>query len=248
MIKDVSWLYEKPTAHRGLHNNKDLPENTMAAFKKAVENGYNIEFDVWLTDDNHLIIHHDNTLKRTCGIKMHPTKIDCSKIEQYKVMGTDEHIPFFEDFLKMVDGKINLICEIKPTKRVEETCIKVYETFQKYNGKYCIESFDPRVVNWWHENHPEIILGQLYDNMNHLQRWYCLLKHQEKKVDFLAVCVKNLPYKPYIKIKKNNPEKIIVTWTVRTNEDLEKAKKYADAYIFECNDKNPEYIEKPSLT
>ena len=34
----------------------------------------------------------------------------------------------------------------------------------------------------------------------------------------------------------------------KNNEDLEKAKKYADCYIFEYNDKNPKYIEKPSLT
>lgn len=47
---DKSWITEIPAAHRGL-NNSDIPENSMAAFKNAIENGYEIELDVQLTYD-----------------------------------------------------------------------------------------------------------------------------------------------------------------------------------------------------
>lgn len=51
-------------AHRGIHNNKDIPENSLLAFKTAVENNYAIELDVQLTKDNVLVVFHDYDLKR----------------------------------------------------------------------------------------------------------------------------------------------------------------------------------------
>ena len=57
-------------AHRGLFdNNSDAPENSLAAFKKAVDAGYGIELDVQLSKDDKLVVFHDATLKRMCGIE-----------------------------------------------------------------------------------------------------------------------------------------------------------------------------------
>ena len=55
-------------AHRGLHDNEtDAPENSMAAFRKAVDTGYGIELDVQLTKDRIPVVFHDESLKRVCG-------------------------------------------------------------------------------------------------------------------------------------------------------------------------------------
>ena len=52
-------------AHRGLHNNaSEAPENSMAAFKKAVDAGYGIECDIQLSKDGVPVIFHDFTLAR----------------------------------------------------------------------------------------------------------------------------------------------------------------------------------------
>ena len=57
-------------AHRGLFDNKsEAPENSLAAFRKAVEAGYGIELDVQLSKDKKLVVFHDATLKRMCGEK-----------------------------------------------------------------------------------------------------------------------------------------------------------------------------------
>ena len=57
-------------AHRGLFdNNSEAPENSLAAFKKAVDAGYGIELDVQLSKDNQLVVFHDATLKRMCGVE-----------------------------------------------------------------------------------------------------------------------------------------------------------------------------------
>ena len=56
-------------AHRGLFDNKtNAPENSLAAFKKAVAAGYGMEFDVQLSKDDIPVVFHDATLKRMCGV------------------------------------------------------------------------------------------------------------------------------------------------------------------------------------
>ncbi len=245
-MRNTAWLLSTPIAHRGLHNNIDIPENSMKAFRNAVEHGYGIEFDVYLTLDGKVIIHHDWSLKRTCGITTKAPKINSDRLEDYKLMNTDECIPLLTDMLDMVAGRVPLILEIKTTTRVKSTCEAVYNIVKDYKGNICIESFDERIVKWWHKNHPEFILGQLYST--NANRWLQKAHKLYKNVDFLAVSTKYLPEEYFAKIKKENPEKLIINWTVRTTEHLANARKYADNVIFECNIKKPEYISTDQLT
>lgn len=60
------WLY----AHRGLHDNAtEAPENSMAAFRKAVDAGFGIELDIQLTKDRIPVVFHDFTLKESAAAK-----------------------------------------------------------------------------------------------------------------------------------------------------------------------------------
>lgn len=55
-------------AHRGLHDmSQNIPENSLTAFRKAVENGFGAELDVHLMADGHLAVVHDSDLSRVCG-------------------------------------------------------------------------------------------------------------------------------------------------------------------------------------
>jgi len=81
---DISWITEIPIAHRGLDNG-DIPENSMQAFKNAIEKGYAIELDVQLTKDKQLVVFHDSNLLRLTGdIKL--------KIKLYKLLNKGEFI------------------------------------------------------------------------------------------------------------------------------------------------------------
>ena len=62
-----SWLIKKPIAHRGLFNSI-LPENSLPAYQKAIDNGFAIEIDVFLTKDNFLVCVHDDNLLRLTGL------------------------------------------------------------------------------------------------------------------------------------------------------------------------------------
>ena len=56
-------------AHRGLWNmERGIPENSLPAFKKAVDHGFAIELDVHLTSDGQIVVFHDDTLKRMCQL------------------------------------------------------------------------------------------------------------------------------------------------------------------------------------
>ena len=54
-------------AHRGYHDKPHIPENSMAAFHRAIENGFGAELDVHLLKDGHLAVIHDASLKRSAG-------------------------------------------------------------------------------------------------------------------------------------------------------------------------------------
>lgn len=54
-------------SHRG--ESHDAPENTLPAFKLAVDRGFGFECDVYLSADKKLFTFHDHTLTRTTGGK-----------------------------------------------------------------------------------------------------------------------------------------------------------------------------------
>lgn len=57
-------------AHRGLHTEDGtVPENSLPAFRAAAEAGYAVEMDVHLTADDQLVVFHDDTLERMCGVR-----------------------------------------------------------------------------------------------------------------------------------------------------------------------------------
>ncbi len=155
-------------AHRGLHDKENgVPENTMAAFKKAVEAGYGIELDVHLTLDGRTVITHDDSLMRMCGkdIKVSRTKYDDFK--DVKILDTEEKTPLFSEFLKMVDGRVPLLVELKTDEgNHAPLCEAVFKHLDLYKGPYCVESFDPRVLGWLKKHRKDVYRGQLACHMS----------------------------------------------------------------------------------
>jgi glycerophosphoryl diester phosphodiesterase len=154
------WSY----AHRGLHG-ENCPENSMAAFRKALDNGYGIEFDVHLLADGNLAVMHDSSLKRTCGCDGIMEELTTEELDKYFLEGTQETIPQFRQVLELFDGKAPLIIELKAhdgnAAQLTETACKMLE---HYHGDYCIESFDPRCLLWLKEHRPELVRGLLSEN------------------------------------------------------------------------------------
>ena len=154
------WAY----AHRGLHR-EGIPENSMAAFRAALEKGYGIELDIHLMKDGNLAVIHDASLLRTAGAEVQIEDLTAEELENYRLEGTEEKIPLFREVLALYEGKAPMIVELKPVNNnhavlAEAAC----EILKDYKGVYCIESFDPRCIQWLKKNRPEIIRGQLTEN------------------------------------------------------------------------------------
>ncbi len=67
--RDTGKFERKAFAHRGLHDNPGgIPENSLAAFRRARAHGYGVELDVQLSKDGQVVVFHDDTLDRVCGV------------------------------------------------------------------------------------------------------------------------------------------------------------------------------------
>ena len=132
---DTTLFQKRLFAHRGLHDNSSqAPENSMAAFRKAVEAGYGMELDVHVTKDKVPVIYHDFELDRVCG---QPGKIEdytYEELQQFTLFDTQERIPTLEELLRMVDGKVPLIVEIKSESVNVSVCRIIDQMLRQYQG------------------------------------------------------------------------------------------------------------------
>ena len=154
------WSY----AHRGLHS-KGLPENSMAAFRAALDGGYGIELDVHLLADGNLAIMHDSDLLRTTGRTGTVEELTTADLPTITLEGTEETIPEFRQVLELYSGKRPLVVELKVKNNnhaalTEAAC----RMMEGYKGVYCMESFDPRCLLWLKKHRPDIVRGQLSEN------------------------------------------------------------------------------------
>ena len=161
--KLLDWRY----AHRGLYDNDaGIPENSLAAFRRAAEAGFGAELDVHLTADGQLAVIHDSDLQRVCGRAGKVEELTYAELSQLRLLGTEEGIPLLSDVLPLFAGVAPLIVELKPIRGNEpelaEKVCALLDTFPDL--AYCLESFDPFAVLWLRKNRPELIRGQLSQN------------------------------------------------------------------------------------
>lgn len=240
--QEMAVFEEKYIAHRGLFDNEtDRPENSLPAFRKAVECGYGIELDVQLTTDHKLVVFHDESLKRMCGADYILHECTYAQLQQYTLGVSQEKIPLFEDVLKVVEGKVPLIVEVKSEGDWKETTKTMAEIMDHYDGCYCMESFHPLAVEWFRKNRPQIIRGQLSTNYfkdEPKRKWWekftltCLLFNFRAKPDFIAYNHIWSGVWAY-KLCRRLFDVENVAWTIRSQEELERAKQVFQVIIFD---------------
>ena len=121
-------------AHRGLHD-ESLPENSMGAFRAALDNGYGIELDVHLLADGNLAVIHDSALLRTTGAEGIVEDLTTEDLKNYHLEGTGETIPTFRELLDLYEGKAPLIVELKPVKGNHDALTaKAVEMLENWKG------------------------------------------------------------------------------------------------------------------
>ncbi len=228
-------------AHRGLHDNStDAPENSMRAFKKAVDEGYGIELDIQLSKDNVPVVFHDFTLQRICGVNGRVSDYTFEELQEFSLCGTDQKIPRFTDFLNLVNGQVPLIVEFKIENRDLSLCPIADEILCSYPGTYCMESFNPFGVRWYRKHRPDVIRGQLSEAFMWGDEYrgilyfalHNLLFNFLTKPDFIAY---NCKHKKALSrnLCKRLYHNTAVAWTVKSQSELEAIRKDFDLFIFD---------------
>ena len=246
--RDISPLMGFDYAHRGLWNTNDAgpdncPENSLAAFRAAVEKGYGVEMDVHLTKDGQLVVHHDDSLKRLTGVDIQIADSTLAEIRACK-LPNGEPVPTYDEVLEVIAGRIPMIVEVKVEKGNHAALAKtVYERMKRYDGPWCMESFSPNAVKWFRLNAPEIIRGQLaFDNAGKGKTAFLfwrnigiasMLQNVAARPDFVAFEAKSVKWHslPIHLLRLMKPW--FVAWTVRSQADMDKWRKQWDLQIFE---------------
>ena len=234
----TGWDY----AHRGLYDNEHgIPENSMAAFRRAVDKGYGIELDVHLTADNQLVVFHDDTLTRMCGMNKKISSFLYSDLMQLRLLGTEEGIPLFKDVLELIDGKVPLIIELKVDGSNQNLlCPLVWQLLSRYKGDYCIESFRPFVLQWFKRHEPQVVRGQLSCNFfkenPHCDIVLFLMSNMMTNFfthpDFIAYKYLDLD-NPAVIYNRKLFHIMTVVWTIPGKPTYDRFKNKVDVMIFE---------------
>ena len=149
-------------AHRGLYElDQSVPENSLPAFRRAVEAGYGAELDVQRTRDGQIVVFHDDDMRRACGVEGAVRDFTYEELRQIPLFGTEARIPLFSEVLKIFDGKQPLIVELKYGPDSDLLCEAVRRMLDAYDGPACVESFHPAMVRWFKQHDPDRLRGQL---------------------------------------------------------------------------------------
>ena len=161
-----------------------------------------------------------------------------------RLFDSDERIPSLEEFLEMVDGRVPLIVEYKSEDPDMTVCEKADPLLRAYKGPYCIESFNPMVLYWYRKRRPGVVRGQLSDGFIYDPKYQTplkapgvlafqfLLANFLSKPDFIAY---NLLYEGNIsrRLCRNLFKAKAAAWTVKDREQLRKAARDFDIFIFD---------------
>ena len=105
VLSNINPLVFKGVAHRGLWN-KDISENSLKAFQRAIDNNFAIEFDVHLTKDNELVVIHDEDLKRLTGKEGIVEHLTVKELQENYSLLDGQKIPSLIEVLDSVNEQV----------------------------------------------------------------------------------------------------------------------------------------------
>ena len=231
-------------AHRGLHDaRRGVIENTASAFRAAISGGYGIETDIQAAAGSEPVIFHDEQLERLTGAEGAVASLTPEQLRQIPLQDTDDRILTLAEFLRLIGGRAPLYLEIKSSGGGDRTLERrIAEELADYRGPASVMSFDPgsmAAMRYFARHVPRGLSAMRFmkagmPDLSALARFRLthMLDIAAAKPDFLIYEVNGLAVMGPA-LRRRFPHLPIITWTVRTGEDRRKARRFADAMIFE---------------
>ena len=226
-------------AHRGLHDiKKGIPENSMAAFERAVMYGYGIELDIRMTSDNQFAVMHDRNLMRACGVDKNVDELSMSELKNLTLFGTKQTVPVFYEVLKKVAGKVPLLIEIKCEHGLDykEIVRELAFYLDTYEGKVLVESFHPGILGRLYKERPQYLRGQLSERFRGEPVWMKIFAsfifNFLAKPDFISYRIEDSSFIGFV-LQRWVFKAFAAGWTLRSENTEEEQRGNFDFYIFE---------------
>ena len=231
-----------PFAHRGLWD-ADRPENTMAAAQAAVDSGFGIEVDLQLSKDDQAMVFHDDTVDRLTSEIGWVQSYTAEELGQMSILESDQTIRALPELLKIVDGRVPLLLELKdPTARpggiLGPLETRVMRDLSTYVGPVAVMSFHPGVVKNLARMAPAVprgLVGQQFDPEEVGQETADALNDYASFEDsgccFISHNWRDLGMPAVARLKEQGVP--ILCWTTRAPVEGIFAKKIADNVTFE---------------
>lgn len=237
-MKNIKFLYNSIIAHRGIYDNKTLFENSLPAFKKALEYNLPIELDIQLLKDNKIIVFHDNNLKRMTNIDREINTCTYDEINSIFCNYAPYKVPPLKKVLDLVDGKVPLDIEIKNDHNYKKTCQELSKLLDTYQGPFAIKSFHPKCIKWFYKNKPAYIRGILLNDKTYNKYKNILIRFLKLycNPEFYTVKKSILTEKKIQDIRKKSIP--VLTWTIKNAEEFSTITKYTDGVIFDFSNYN----------
>ena len=235
LLGDTMKLDGLMIAHRGIFDNKQIPENSLLSFSKAIQLNYPIELDVQLTKDKQLVVFHDLSLERMCGTKKFISDLTLQELRNYSLLSTDEKIPSLQEVLDLVCGRVLLDIEVKHSSSIDVIASILLEVLKDYSGDVLLKSFQPNMVRYL-KKHCSYPIGLLmtYFPTSKLYSYFMSseLLVQYTKADFIAVNKKIIEKKRIQKFRKKRP---VFVWALKEKKEFLIYKNWADSFLFDSS-------------
>ena len=243
-MSGLDWLIARPVAHRGLHDaSGGVIENTPSAFAAAVAGNYAIECDLQITADGEAMVHHDDTLGRLTDGSGRLDAMTAAALKGTAFRATADRMITVGEMCDLVAGRVPLVIELKSHHDGDRRLVaRAAEVLSHYAGPAALMSFDPTQIAALREIVPSLPRGLVAerhpwregDNLSTgITRALAYVPNALRtRLQFLAYGVKDLPGAiPFA--ARNLMGLPLLTWTVRSEADCQRAARWADQMIFE---------------
>jgi glycerophosphoryl diester phosphodiesterase len=239
------WLTARPVAHRGLHDRaRGIIENMPGAAQAAIAGNFSIECDIQLTADGEAMVHHDDALGRLTEGSGAVLGMTSAELKAIPFRDTQERMMSLGDLCALVNGRVPLVIEVKSHFDGDRRLVKrMADVLASYSGPAVGMSFDPDQVLALREVMPALPRGIIAQRSYDDDSWSNLTPEQRRGMLYLRHALRTRPHfvafwveqfpAPAPWIARNIFGLPLLTWTVRTAEQRERACHYADQMIFE---------------
>jgi glycerophosphoryl diester phosphodiesterase len=241
----LDWLTARPVAHRGLHNAAaGVIENMPAAFAAAIAGNYAIECDLQITSDGEAMVHHDHVLGRLNEGAAPLRDKTAAALKAVTFNGTAERMITLAELLTLVAGRVPLLLEMKSRFDGDMRLpARTAEVVQNYAGPVSVMSFDPDQVAAIADIAPGLPRGIVAERWYTHKEWTPLSSRQKwvmghllhafrTRPHFVNYAVKDLPVAAPL-IARFAFGLPLFAWTVRTDADRKRARRWASQMVFE---------------